>query len=519
MKARRFYALALSANVAFFVMSASANGRFPRAQHLIEEPGNPERLTLAATYGLLLTEDRGKNWSYVCDAAFAFQTPFASDAVLGISTDGRLLLGVQNAVTMSRDRGCDFTKAFEAGSSIEDFTVFSDPKYVFAVSTTFESGANVIHMHESADGGETWQRIGSPLPAALVYTIDVDPRNRDHFYATGSTLSSDASAPELFLTSNDHAATWTVATIPHTNIDSSPWIAAIHPNDGKKIFVRTDSWKKDAGGQALAGDALLYSDDGGKTWTELLRPSGSDPELPGAKLLGFALSPDGSTVLAGYGDIVDPVRVVDPEGKWMGLYKSSSDGRYSFGPGAPAAAAPVMKMPVTCLTWTREGAYGCFAPPGQSHYVAFSPDASFAPATTTTLMKANEVRGAPRCCNGRAVTACTWSTDCQALGACDGGAPTGGGTCQDGGDREPPGDAAADASTGGAAGGATGGAGGGAGNGGSAASGGRGNGDADGCGCRLSADGAAQGPAGVTSLLATLAIAARRGRARRRAPS
>ena len=32
---------------------ALANGRFPRAQRLLEDNGNPERLVLAATYGLL----------------------------------------------------------------------------------------------------------------------------------------------------------------------------------------------------------------------------------------------------------------------------------------------------------------------------------------------------------------------------------------------------------------------------------------------------------------------------------
>ena len=43
---------------------------------------------------------------------------------------------------------------------------------------------------------------------------------------------------------------------------------------------------------------LLYSADGGETWTELLHAGAGEPTTAGAKLLGFALSPDGSTVLA-----------------------------------------------------------------------------------------------------------------------------------------------------------------------------------------------------------------------------
>jgi hypothetical protein len=488
MKARSLRALALFASLAVTAGSALGNGRFPRAQHLVEEPGHPERLTIGATYGLLVTDDRGKNWSYVCDAAFTFQPMFASDAVLGFTVSG-LLLGVQNAMTLSRDRGCDFGKVFEPSgfTSIDDFTVSPSLKDVLALATTFENGKNIIRLQESEDGGQNWHVIGTPLPAALAYTLDVDPRNPARIYVTGSNLTADATDPGLFLTSLDRGTTWTVGTIPNTNIDASPWIAAVHPTDGNKIFVRTDSWKRNASSQDLAGDALLYSGDGGKTWTELLRAGGSDPEVPGGKLLGFALSPDGSTVLAGYGDIADPLRVVDPDGNWLGVYKSSSDGSYSFGAGAPAAPVPLLKVPTTCLAWTNEGVYGCFAPKGEPHTLAFSKDANLAPASLTTLMKSNEVLGAPRCCNGRSVTACAWSTDCQALGACDAGAPApdaSGGTCSDAGGG---GGSSADASSTGGAGGSAGGTGGSAGSagGGPGGTGGSASGSNDGCGCRI----------------------------------
>jgi hypothetical protein len=378
---------------------------------------------------------------------------------------------------------------------------------VLALVTTFEGGTNTIRLQESSDGGQTWKVTGAPVPAALVYTLDVDPQNSNHLYVTGSTLSSDETAPALFLTSTDRGATWTTGTIPGTTIDSSPWIAAVHPRDGNKIFVRTDSWKRNATSQEMAGDALLYSDDGGKTWAELLRAGGSDPEIAGAKMLGFALSPDGSTALVGYGDIVDPTRVIDPDGKWMGLYKSSADGSYSFGAGAPSAPSPLIKVPVTCLSWTKEGIYGCFAPPGQSHYLAFTSDSSLAPASLTTLMKASDVLGVPTCCNGRAVNACTWTTDCRVLGACDAGPPPGGGTCggAGGGGGAPPVDAGSGGGTGGASGGAAGTGGASSGSGGSSGDSGKG------CGCVVPRSSSAFDRSAAALLLAALL-----GRARRR---
>ncbi|HMI83939.1 MAG TPA: hypothetical protein VK550_07580 [Polyangiaceae bacterium] len=516
MKPRNFSALALAAATALTAPSAFANGRFPRAQRVLQEPGHPERLTIAATYGLLVTEDRGKNWSYVCDPAFTFESMFASDVVAGLTVNGWLLLGVQKAITISRDRGCDFAKAFEpteAQSSIDDFAIF-DNTYAYALVTTFRNGTNTITLRWSQDGGQSWQPIGTTVPAALAYTLDVDPTDKNHLYVTGSIPTSDDKAPALFLTSNDQGMTWNVGAIPGTNIDTSPWIAAIHPRDGNKIFVRTDSWKTDANSRTLAGDALLYSEDGGKTWTELLRAGGSDPEVPGAKMLGFALSPDGSTVLAGYGDIVDAVRVVDPDRRWMGLYKSSSDGRYSFGAGGSSAPERLLDVPVTCLSWTSEGVYGCFAPPDESHYLGFSTDTGLAPTSFTKLMKANEVHGAPRCCNGRAVSACTWENDCRVLAACDAGPPdpdAAGGTCGGAGGG---GGASIDGSaTGGTAGtdagGAVGGAGGSAG-----ATGGSAPNDSNSCGCRLSGKGDNGADRGFLWLLGAAAACARRTRRR-----
>src|SRR5689334_24730130 len=133
MKPRSLFVAALASTLLTAPM-ALANGRFPRAQRLLEEPGHPERLTIAATYGLLVTGDRGKNWSYVCDPAFTFQPMFATDVVASLTVNGWLLLGVHDAIAMSRDRGCDFSKTFEpteVGASIDDFASFDD-KYIYA---------------------------------------------------------------------------------------------------------------------------------------------------------------------------------------------------------------------------------------------------------------------------------------------------------------------------------------------------------------------------------------------------
>jgi hypothetical protein len=159
-------------------------------------------------------------------------------------------------------------------------------------------------LQKSTDNGATWNAIGARLPAYAVLTVEVDPTNPRHIYATGLADASDAPNTGLFLVSSDEGATWSKTVIPGTAAFSAPYIAAVHPTDPRKIFVRTDAWKNRELIET-ADDALLYSSDEGKTWKDVLHPGGPDPESPGAKLLGFALSPDGSRAFAGYGDTVD----------------------------------------------------------------------------------------------------------------------------------------------------------------------------------------------------------------------
>ena len=450
---------------------------------LIEDASDLNKLTIAATYGLLVTEDRGQHWYHVCDAAFSFQV-LLIDPVVAQVADGSLLVGSWTNIALSRDRACDWAKVYsppigEAASyaSVDDFSVFAHSRnQIVASVTTFQKmGPNVVQLHESTDGGMTWRPIGAPLPVARVYTVDIDPTNPNHIYATGFGDFADENAPELFLSSPDRGVTWVVNSIPGTSTYASPWIAGIHPRDGNKIFVRTDTWKRKQGEPDQAGDALLYSEDGGTTWVTLLRPAGTDHGVAGAKLLGFALAPDGSTVLAGYGDPVDASRIVDPDHSWRGIYKSSSDGRYSFGHGAPDDPVSIFKGSVSCLSWTANGIYACVTPTAAPQNLTFTIDADFSPSSLTTLMKMNEVLGPRPCCRGRAASACNWSVDCQVLGVCDDAGPPEAAMCDGGARGGVGGGTLIDASSSDTAGGVP-----------SGGAGGTGDRGSTGCGCHIS---------------------------------
>jgi hypothetical protein len=352
--------------------AASANGRFPRAERLLESPTDPNKLYLAATHGIVVTEDRGHNWRLVCDAAFSFLPYYTGDPLLSLTGDESLLVGVQAALSISRDRGCDWKVSLGLSCASKawftDFTVAPSAGHpIYVVATTFpDGGPPESRLQKSIDDAATWQPIGNPLPAFWVLSLEVDPTNPHHLYATGLTDGTDHPDTGIFMVSIDEGMTWSKTAIPGTYEWASPYIAAVHPTDPKKIFVRTDAWKNRDLVQT-ADDALLYSADEGKTWRDVLHPGGPDADSPGAKLFGFALSPDGSTALAGYGDPVDGSVLVEPA--WFGVYKSSSDGQYSFGDAVKPT--PMLAEPISCVTWTTTGAYFCVTPQREPSTVVF----------------------------------------------------------------------------------------------------------------------------------------------------
>jgi MYXO-CTERM domain-containing protein len=386
--------------------SALANGRFPRAQRLLEDPAEPDHLLLAATFGLLTTPDRGQNWYDECEAAFAQNSGYAGDPILERVAGGALLVDVQSSINRSAD-GCGWTPTLgslqtAATDTFEDFAVDSAGNTIVALATHLASGVATIRVQESTDGGLTWKAMGAPLHASMVFTIDLDPTNAAHIFVTGLS-PTDRSG--IFLTSTDAATTWTATPIPQMDPGEAPYIAAVDPHDPKKIFVRTDSWiLPDGAPELVADDALLYSADGGATWSELLRKS--------AKLLGFALSPDGSTVLAGYGDPVQAGHDVDPDA--TGIYQASTSD-FQFAPVFPVDAQG-NNANVTCLTWTGQGVYVCLesASAGTYEELAFFPNGTLDldGAAPEPLMHLRDVKGPPPCC---AVTdaLCAWPIVCQ----------------------------------------------------------------------------------------------------------
>ncbi|HEX6276201.1 MAG TPA: sialidase family protein [Polyangiaceae bacterium] len=485
--------------------AARANGRFPEAQRLLEHPSDPNRLYLTGTYGLLFTQDRGQNWFYVCESSFALAY-LEGEPLLEVLPDGSLVGGIHESLNRTTDCGCTWTPKLAEPplENVLDVALGSDARLVALVQDLTSLPARRL-LYESSDHGETWSEL-SELPEELpnTFTVDVAPSDPNRLYVSATATSRPAG---VLLVSEDRGRTWAERPIPGSSPSSSPYIAAVSPTDADVVYVRTDHW--DTMTDFAAQDSLLVTTDGGGEFREILHGQ--------AKLLGFALSPDGATVLAGYGDPIIAGRSTNFED--FGIYRAST---------TDFAFERITDEAVSCLRWTATGVYACLADvalaPSPDIALGFAPNADFTLAEQNPLaaLLANEdVRG-PLACTG-AVCAETWTSGlegsvsvCQALGApCDGDFATNALDCR----AEPGGGAGGNAGSGGAAGS---GAGAGFGTGGAGASTAgsapHGPDDADesdaGCGCRKAAGGSRGGAlaALVLALAATRFFAARRAR-------
>jgi hypothetical protein len=174
-------------------------------------------------------------------------------------------------------------------------------------------------------------------------------------------------------------------------------------------------------------DSLLVSDDAGETFVEAIRRD--------AALLGFAVSSDGETVLAGFGDPRrDAALSVRDE---LGIYAAHT----SLAASEMTFERVVSDLDVNCLHWTASGLYACATeadPLGNDS--ALEPDfhlglhaGSGVPsrrADFTPLLRLRDVRGPAPWADGRESPCdAEWRTGdptmpipsgaCVALNACD----------------------------------------------------------------------------------------------------
>ncbi|MGZ3453940.1 MAG: WD40/YVTN/BNR-like repeat-containing protein [Polyangiales bacterium] len=337
--------LAVFSSTLAFVSVASANGRFPLANHLVQDPSDDQHIVVRTTYGIVQTTDHGKTWSWFCEQVPGYSGSF--DPAVDVSNSGRLMVGLFDDLATSADRGCSFAKAggILHKEYVIDLVVAGGKSFVLTSTGLGDAGFHVI-VGESPDGA-TWTQAGVDLPADFnSETLEVAPSNLDRIYASGIVGVSPRTG--VVERSDDHGKTWQCFTIDLKGA-KAPYLGAVDATDPDKVYVRVDG-DPDAAMPDKIADRLLASSDGGKTWNDVGGTKGD--------MLGFALSPDGTKIA--YGGPKD--------GLWIA---STSDFKFTRASG----------IQVQCLRWTKEGLFACASEFPDGFTVGWSKDdgKTFAP--------------------------------------------------------------------------------------------------------------------------------------------
>ena len=333
---------------------ARANGRFPDAQFLVGS-SDGRVLTLATTFGVLVSNDAGLHFHWVCEAALGLSPGTIFDYALLLTRDTTLIVSLPSGVALSDPALCDFTYPSSAPiQRVLDLT--GDPRGESLVAL-FADGFGVDGLSVSHDRGASWHPAWSSGDW-FVTTVDVAPGMSQRMYLSANGPMSDgATAGWALLRSDDGGSTFSVAT-PSLDRAASAFIAGVDPTAPDTVYVRVN--------RTDGRSALMRTTDGGGSFITLLTIT--------TRMLGFALSADGRTVWA--------------------AGQGPSEGIYRLDPGASTFQIVSQGFHPRCLRVIAGRLFACAGQTEDGYALAVSDDLG---ATFTPLLRLQDLLGPDAC--------------------------------------------------------------------------------------------------------------------------
>jgi hypothetical protein len=316
MKLRAGIALLAACAAVLFAAKTAANGRFPAANQIVVDPSDPSHIVVRTTYGLLVSQDGGQAWDWICEQSVQWSGQY--DPPVTITEDGTLIAGIYDHLGVGTQAGCvwDRPAPLEMKNVIDVSTQKDDPAVAVALTSNGQNGMFVTQVWRSSNNGKDWTQLGVDLPIDFVgLTIDVAPSDPSSLAVTGQIGKG---GPGVLERSSDGGMTWERRDIHGTDLDHAPYLGAVDPTDPLKLYIRLSGSK----------GTLLVTSNGGESWQEAFVGQGV--------LKGFALSPDGSELLVG--------------GETDGIHRIKT---------ADLSKEKVSDIHAQCLVWAKDGVYAC----------------------------------------------------------------------------------------------------------------------------------------------------------------
>jgi hypothetical protein len=246
-------------------------------------------MVIVATYGLLITENAGASWSWVCAEAL-----FGEYSVVGpgmLDAEGTITLGSPKGVMRGENLGCDWSRPSDQLERlyISDLhAARSAPAFAVALSWVDDGLSNVF---VTRDTGRTWNKEWPPFSARFLTQgvrawQSATESSTSRIYASGVTLAG--TRPYLYRFNSESDAWTEIALAGDDDIaEFAVLVLGVGPANPDRVYLRSIS--------ALY-DRITVTDDGGMTFRELARLNA--PALAAGRPFGFTYT-EGGQVWAG----------------------------------------------------------------------------------------------------------------------------------------------------------------------------------------------------------------------------
>ena len=259
-------ALALAAvSVLALAGAAHANGRAPGSRSITFKRGDETHIVAGMTFGLLLSEDSGKTWHWMCEDAVGYGGIY--DPFYAYTKTGAVFATSFFGMKAMRDR-CVFAQTPMLGDKFVSTLSLGPDDSLYGGMVDLGDGK----LYRSQDDGATFP-VGS-MPGMLNdwwSTIEAAPSNPLRVYASGYRLKSGQPKEFLLYRSTNGGVSFTPLPITDfvTRENSTLEIVGISKTNPDLVFARVTLEDNSI------SDAIYRSTNGGLNWTRILGKRGS----------------------------------------------------------------------------------------------------------------------------------------------------------------------------------------------------------------------------------------------------
>jgi hypothetical protein len=246
--------------------NAFANGRAPGTSTINFEQGNEQRIAAGMTFGLLLSEDGGATWRWMCEAAVKYGGQYdpdyaytSSNALFATTFDGSLV----------NRNGCEFESTLHGTKFVSAVSQGPDGALYTALAQPPNPPANDpgdSAIYKSTDNGVTFPISAAPGQVGDWWnSVEVAPSDPNRVYLSGYRLIPGGRTFLVFRSDNG-AMSWTpiqttgITTTENSTID----IVGISRTNPDHVYARVSFQDPNE-----FSDAIFGSTDGGMTWALL----------------------------------------------------------------------------------------------------------------------------------------------------------------------------------------------------------------------------------------------------------